>query len=68
LPAGISAASIGLAAGAKVAITAGIIKTGILGFLKVAGATILSSSVVPVTIGIGAIAYYYKDHTQNELK
>lgn len=65
MPAGISAASIGIAAGTKLILTGGILKTGLFGFLKVTAATTLSASVLPITLGVGALTLVYNMYSQN---
>ena len=68
MPAGIGAASLGFAAGAKLALTAGIWKTGIFSFLKIATTTVFSASVLPLTIGVGAAAFFYQNYKNDEIK
>ena len=58
-PSGIGAAGYGVMAGMKVALKVGLWKTGIFGLIKASTATFFSVSVLPVAIGVGALAYIY---------
>lgn len=65
---GIGSTSIGVVAGTKLALSTGIMKAGVLGILKAAGAAVISTTGLPLVLGIGVFTYFSHEDNQDKMK